>query len=103
MATRTGIGTASPNTMHSRLRRDEMPLTTPCAQSGTALLMKSWSRSVVSRRTNSEPHCDSTASDRSDGRCEISPSEMPCLRPSLAMRSKLRCAADFTLPSSRGR
>ncbi len=36
------------------------------------------------------PHCDSTPSARSDGRCVIRPRLMPYLRPSLAMRLRMR-------------
>jgi hypothetical protein len=49
----------------------------PRAPSGIAARTQAWSRSLFRRIEMIVPHCDSTPSARSDGRCVMRPSETP--------------------------
>ncbi|MNL48867.1 hypothetical protein D3C87_1717530 [compost metagenome] len=82
---RIGTPTASPKAIASPLPMDERKLVVEVEAFGTADRMIFWSISFVSRMAKTVEHCDRMVWSSSLGRWLMTPSEIPYLRPSLAI------------------
>ena len=84
---RTGMATPSPKAKTSRGPSDGKNESRFVAVSGTVVLTRAWSLSLVKRIAKSVLHCDKMVGSSSLGRCVIRLRKTPYFRPSLAMRA----------------
>ncbi len=83
---RIGTLMASPKAIASPLPIEERKLIVDSDEFGMAERMMSWSLSLARRMAKTVEHWERIVWSSSPGRCVMTPSDTPYLRPSLAMR-----------------